>query len=211
MSKQPWPFAALIIATGNQHKKKQFQDLLGTELGLVVKGLDEFPQVPPIEEDRDSFAGNATKKAETLARVLGGPVIADDSGLVVPALGGAPGVYSARYAGVGATDVENNQKLMQDIKKLPPDQRSGYYVCVIAIAIPGQPTQLVRGECTGELLLDLRGNEGFGYDPMFFIPSEGATMAELPAERRYQISHRAQASRKLLQLLKEQYTFGEKE
>lgn len=211
MTKKPWPFAALMIATANLHKKKQFQDLLGAELGLVVKGLDEYPQVPPIDEDGDSFAGNAAKKAETLARFIDGPVIADDSGLVVPALGGAPGVYSARYAGEGATDDENNQKLLRELKKLAPDQRSGYYVCVIALAIPGQATQLVSGECTGELLLELRGEEGFGYDPMFFVPSEGATMAELPAERRYQISHRAKASRKLLQLLKEQYVFKEKE
>lgn len=205
---QKWPFSEMIIATGNHHKKQQFQDLLGQEFGLQVKGLDDFPSFTPVEEDQDTFAGNAIKKAETLSQVTSQPVIADDSGIVVPALDGQPGIYSARYAGLHATDSDNNQKLLQEMAVLPYEQRAAYYVCVLALAIPGQRSQSVCGECHGEIINELRGTEGFGYDPLFYIPAENATMAELPAARRYQISHRAKASAKLIQLLKGRYRFS---
>lgn len=204
-----WPFSELIMATANQKKLEQFQDLLGDEFSLKVIGLEHFPQIPAIEEDQDSFIGNAKKKAETLSTLIQGPVIADDSGIVVPALNGKPGIYSARFAGPDASDAENNQKLLTEMSGLSADQRTAYYICVIALAIPGQSTQIVQGKCHGVILENEQGTGGFGYDPLFFLPNEGVTMAELSAARRYEISHRAIASNQLIQLLHEKYDFEE--
>ncbi|SHE48663.1 XTP/dITP diphosphohydrolase [Seinonella peptonophila] len=206
--KQKWPFSQLIIATGNKNKIKQFQDLLGQSLSLEVVGIDHFPGVQPVKEDQDTFAGNARKKAEALAEEINGPVVADDSGIVVPALDGRPGIYSARYAGIDATDEENNRKLIREMTSLSQKDRAAYYVCVMALAIPGETTQVVEGRCNGIVLTEGRGTDGFGYDPLFYIPSEGKTMAELPATRRYQLSHRAIASQKLLQQLESRYDFS---
>lgn len=205
--KRKWPYSALIIATRNVNKLKQYRSLLGEPLQIEVKGLHDFSNLPEVEEDQDTFEGNAIKKAEEIARVLNGPVLSDDSGLIVPALGGEPGVYSARYAKEGATDQENNQKLMEKIKDLPPEERKGIYVCVMALAIPGEETRVVRGECEGVILERPRGEGGFGYDPLFFIPSEGKTAAELSREQWFLISHRGQASRKIMKLLQSEYDF----
>ncbi|RAL26698.1 XTP/dITP diphosphatase [Thermoflavimicrobium daqui] len=204
-----WPFSYILIATRNNGKLKQFRDLFAP-LHLVVKGLNDVSDLPEIEEDQDTFEGNAQKKAEAISRIVGGPVISDDSGLVVPALNGEPGVYSARYAGLHATDDENNRKLIQRIQGVPEDKRQGYYVCVMALAVPGEETKLVRGECQGNIVTEPRGDEGFGYDPIFYLPSEQKTMAQLPNERKYQISHRAEATKKLLALLKKEYVFEQK-
>ncbi|SFJ42974.1 XTP/dITP diphosphatase [Thermoflavimicrobium dichotomicum] len=204
-----WPFSYILIATRNKGKLKQFRDLFA-ELNLEVKGLDDFPGLPEVDEDQDSFEGNARKKAETISRVIGGPVISDDSGLVVPALNGEPGVYSARYAGPNATDEENNQKLIERIQSIPEEERQGFYVCAMALAIPGEETKIVRGECSGFIITEPRGTEGFGYDPVFYLPTEKKTMAELPSERKYQLSHRAKATEQLLTLLKKEYSFEQK-
>jgi XTP/dITP diphosphohydrolase len=209
--KKRWPFPYIIIATKNKGKLKQFADLFQDHLHLRVKGLDEFPQLPEIVEDRDTFEGNALKKAETIAAALQAPVISDDSGLVVPALHGAPGIYSARYAGEGATDEANNEKLLAEMSEVPDEQRQGKYVCAMALAVPGEESQVVRGECHGVITRQPRGQEGFGYDPLFYVPEEGKTMAELPKERKYRISHRAKATEKLIQLLKAQYDFDGEE
>lgn len=199
-----WPYSYVLIASRNKGKLKQFSDLF-REFHLEVKGLDQFPDLPDVEEDQDTFEGNARKKAETISRLIGSPVISDDSGLVIPALGGEPGVYSARYAGINATDEMNNQKLISEIRSVPKAKRQGYYICVMALAIPGRETQLVVGKCHGEILTEPRGNQGFGYDPIFYIPEEKKTMAELSDERRYQISHRAKATKQLLTLLRQEY------
>lgn len=204
---KPWPFPYIVIATYNQSKLRQFKDLFGQQFSLEVKGLQDFQQLPEIVEDQDTFEGNALKKAKTVAEAILGPVIADDSGIVVPALGGAPGVYSARYAGDNATDEQNNQKLMDEIRLLPEQDRKAYYVCTMAFVVPPQTTIVVRGECHGYVIEEGRGTEGFGYDPIFYLPEEKATMAELTAEKRYEISHRAKATKKLIQLLKNEYQF----
>ncbi len=205
---KPWPFPYIVIATYNQNKWKQFQDLFGQEFAIEVKSLQDFPQqLPNIVEDQDTFEGNALKKAKTIAEAIQGPVIADDSGIVVPALGGAPGVYSARYAGEHATDEQNNHKLIEEIRSIPEQDRKAYYVCIMAFVVPPQTEMIVRGECHGVVIEEGRGTEGFGYDPIFYLPEEKATMAELPAERRYAISHRAKATKKLVQLLKSEYVF----
>lgn len=202
-----WPFPYIIIATRNKNKLKQFADLFKRDLNLEVKGLNDFENLPEIVEDQETFEGNARKKAETISKALQAPVISDDSGLVVPALGGEPGVYSARYAGPEADDERNNQKLIAKIRSVPKEKREGIYVCAMALAIPGEETQVVRGECKGIVIEEPRGTEGFGYDPIFYLPAEQKTMAELPNERKYQISHRAEATEKLIALLKWKYLF----
>jgi XTP/dITP diphosphohydrolase len=207
MDKQLWPFSTIIIATANKNKQKQFVDLF-SPLGLEVKGLNDLQNVPEIIEDQPTFEGNAAKKAEIIAGWLGGPVISDDSGIVVPDLNGEPGVYSARYAGEHATDEENNQKLLQSIANQGLHEPSAYYVCVMAVAIPHQPTKLFRGECHGNVITEARGENGFGYDPIFYLPSEQMTMAELPSERKYTISHRAKATTQLVEWLQASYTFS---
>jgi XTP/dITP diphosphohydrolase len=207
MSKQQWPFDAIVIATGNKHKQAQFVDLFAP-LRLTVKGLNDFTAVPEIDEDQPTFEGNAAKKAEMISQWLDGPVIADDSGLVVPALDGQPGVYSARYAGLPSNDAANNEKLLRELSRIGLYEPKAYYVCVMAIAIPGQSTQLFRGECYGQIIAAPRGNDGFGYDPLFYLPQVGKTMAELPKEQKYTISHRAVATEKLLNWMQEHYRFG---
>ncbi|WP_028778933.1 XTP/dITP diphosphatase [Shimazuella kribbensis] len=206
MGKQTWPFSSIIIATANKHKHKQFVDLF-SPFGLQVKGLHDLNGVPEIIEDQPTFEGNAAKKAEIISDWLGGPVISDDSGVVVPDLGGEPGVYSARYAGVDATDEANNEKLLQEINHLELHHPPAYYVCVMAVAIPNQPTQFFRGECHGKIITTPLGENGFGYDPIFYLPNEKMTMAQLPSERKYEISHRAIATQKLVNWLKTTYSF----
>ncbi len=201
-----WPFDSIIISTANENKRKQFVDLFSS-LGLKVKSLRNFSDVPVIIEDQPTFEGNAIKKAEIISKWLDGPVISDDSGIVVPVLDGEPGVYSARYAGENATDEENNQKLLNEMIDVPENARSASYVCVMAIAIPDSPTICFYGECHGTVLTVPRGNGGFGYDPLFYLPNEGLTMAELPSERKYQISHRGEATSKLVAWMRENYTF----
>src|SRR5690606_14443908 len=136
---KPWPYSYIMIATHNQNKLKQFQDLFGEEFGLEVRGLNSLPQVPEIIEDQSTFEGNAQKKAQTIADWMEGPVVADDSGIVVPALNEEPDVYSARYAGPHATDQENNEKLIQQIRSTPVPERKAHFVCVMALAVPGKP------------------------------------------------------------------------
>lgn len=200
-----WRWPELVLATRNKHKTEEFDAVLRRELGLPVVDLGQVGGVPNVVEDGDTFEANAVKKAETAMRALDRPVIADDSGLVVPALAGAPGVYSARYAGPDATDEDNNRKLLAELERSPEDSRDAMFVCVIALAVPGEKTQVVRGECYGRITDQPRGSYGFGYDPLFFIPEEGKTMAELPPERKNKISHRARAIEKLLALFREQF------
>ena len=207
MDRQQWPFPTIMIATANKNKQKQFVDLF-SPLGLEVKGLNELENVPEIIEDQPTFEGNASKKAEIISDWLGGPVISDDSGIVVPDLGGEPGVYSARYAGEHATDEENNKKLLYSIANSGIYEPSAYYVCVMAVAIPDQPTKLFRGECHGKVIDSPRGENGFGYDPIFYLPEEQMTMAELQSERKYTVSHRAIATVKLLNWLQANFSFS---
>ncbi|PTX59352.1 XTP/dITP diphosphohydrolase [Melghirimyces profundicolus] len=208
MATTPWRWTELIFATRNRHKVKELDAMFREALGIRVKGLEGMENLPHIVEDRETFEGNAVKKAETIAGVLGRPVAADDSGLAVDALQGAPGVYSARYAGPDATDAENNRKLLMELEGLPEAERKAAFVCALALAVPGDETRVVRGECPGRIALRPRGENGFGYDPLFFLPERGCTMAELPPEVKNQISHRARATERLIRLLKETFDFG---
>lgn len=192
----------LVVATRNQGKLKEIRRLL-MDTGVEVRGLDEFPGVPEVEEDGDSFEANARKKAETVAAAVGLWTLADDSGLTVDALGGRPGVHSARYAGPEATDADNNAKLIQELAEVSPVQRKGAFNCCMALSRPGEPTRVFHGRIEGLLLDEPRGEGGFGYDPLFLVREYGKTMAELAIEVKNRISHRGQALRQALGWIKD--------
>lgn len=182
----------LIVATKNPGKAREIAAIL-SDLPLEVLFLQDFPQIPEIVEDGETFQDNARKKAETVLNHTGGIVLADDSGLEVDALGGEPGVYSARYSGEEATDFANNAKLLQQLLGVPPHKRTARFCCVMAIAAPGQETSIVEGYCRGIITGEPRGDGGFGYDPLFLVPAYDKTFAELPPDVKNEISHRSRA------------------
>ncbi|MFO7784965.1 MAG: XTP/dITP diphosphatase [Thermodesulfobacteriota bacterium] len=184
----------IILATRNQGKINEFRELLaGFSVGF--QSLADFGPIPEVLEDGSTFEENAYKKAFQTARMLGFPALADDSGLVVEALGGEPGVRSARYAGDGAQDHENSQKLLQAMKDLK-DRRAAFE-CVISIAVPRGPALTYEGRCEGEIAPGPAGSNGFGYDPVFFYPPLKKTFAELTAEEKNRVSHRGKAMTEL--------------
>ncbi|MCX8117763.1 MAG: XTP/dITP diphosphatase [Desulfobacterota bacterium] len=191
----------LIVATKNQGKLREIRRLL-RDLPLRVYGLDQFKAVPDVEEDGKSFAENALKKARFYANLFGKMALADDSGLEVDALNGRPGIYSARYAGRGATDWENRKKLLEEMAGLPLSKRWARFVCVLAVATPDGKEAVAEGSCRGRIGLKEVGRGGFGYDPLFFLPRYGKTMAQLSLEEKNRVSHRGKALRKLRRLLK---------
>jgi len=165
---------------------------------VVVRSLDDFADAPEVVEDAGTFAGNARKKAIELSRVLAVWVIADDSGLAVDALEGAPGVYSARYAGEPADDSANNRKLLEATSSLPDDRRGAAFHCAVALADPTGAVRLeAEGVCRGRLTRELKGSGGFGYDPLFLIPEYHTTFGELSPLVKHQLSHRARAFARL--------------
>jgi XTP/dITP diphosphohydrolase len=176
-------------------------DLLGG-LGFDLTDLTPYPDAPEVEETADTFVGNATLKATQLAPVLGAWVIGEDSGLCVPALGGAPGVYSARYAGKHGDDAANNAKLIREMAALSGDARAAYYVSTAVLADPaGKVVASAEGRCHGVIADAPRGAGGFGYDPLFLVPEYGRTFGELPPEVKQRMSHRANAFRELRPVL----------
>lgn len=194
----------IVLATRNEGKVREFTQWF-EPLGIKVRSAAEFPDAPEVEEDGVTFEQNAVKKAETISRSLGKPALADDSGLEVDALGGRPGVYSARFAGPDATQEENNRKLIESMRDVPPGERTARFRCVLALAVPGGLTLTAEGSCEGEITLEPRGTEGFGYDPLFFLPEKGKTMAELDREEKTRISHRGEALENLREKLLQVY------
>ena len=190
----------LVIATSNQNKLKEFAALL-QDYRVTLLSLKDFPHIPEIVEDGKTFIENALKKATVVARATGKLTIADDSGLEVEMLNGRPGVYSARFAGNGAGDAENNAKLLAVLKGVPPDKRGACFKCVLGIALPQGETAFVEGECRGIIIDAPRGQHGFGYDPVFLVPQYNQTFSEMPPEQKNAISHRSRALRKLLDIL----------
>ncbi|MED5051066.1 XTP/dITP diphosphatase [Anoxybacillus rupiensis] len=186
----------VIIATKNAGKAREFEALFN-EKGMQVKTLLDFPNCPDVEETGDTFAENARLKAEAMAAYFQQMVIADDSGLSIDALDGRPGVYSARYAGEEKDDQANIAKVLKELKGVPFEQRTARFHCTLAIAIPGRPTSIVEGTCEGYIAEEPKGENGFGYDPIFYVPEKNKTMAELPKEVKNKISHRADALAKL--------------
>ncbi len=194
--------AALVVASRNPKKCRE----IGVQLsphGIEVVGLEQFPDSPVVEETGTTFAENAALKATTIARAVGRWTLADDSGLMVDALNGEPGVYSARYAGPDSDDARNNQRLLEALRDVPPNRRGAQFVCHLVIADPQGVARLhVEGICRGVILADHRGSEGFGYDPLFWIPEYHRTFAELSLTVKSCLSHRARAFRQLLPLLR---------
>lgn len=193
----------VIIATKNKGKAMEFEKLFLPK-GLAVKTLLDYPELEDVEETGTTFEENAVLKAETIAKVLGVRVIADDSGLEVDALEGRPGVYSARYAGSEKNDEANIDKVLEELQEVPENERTARFCCALAMADPGKETLTVFGRCEGRILRERKGSNGFGYDPIFFVEAEGKSMAELPSEAKNKISHRANAIRKLEAVLEEQ-------
>lgn len=189
----------VVIATKNKGKAKDFEALFGPLGYEVVTMFDVAPDME-IEETGTTFEENAILKAETLAKALNTIVIADDSGLAVDALGGAPGVYSARYAG-DHNDEANMVKLLANLQSVVDEKRTARFCCALAIAGPDFKTTTVFGTCEGVIGREKRGSNGFGYDPVFYVPTLGRTMAELSPEEKGAISHRGNAIRKLADML----------
>jgi len=181
----------LFLATGNKKKIKEISEILE---GYEILSINDGYTIPDVVEDRDTFEGNSQKKALEIAKAVGMPVIADDSGLCVEALGGAPGIYSARYSGENATDETNNIKLIQELKE--KENKGAKFVCVITLAKPNGEYHSFRGEVEGVIVEKPGGTDGFGYDPHFYIEKYGKTFAEIP-EIKKEISHRAKALKKL--------------
>ena len=154
-----------------------------------------------MEEDGDTFAANAAKKAEAIAHATGLPCLADDSGLTVVALDGSPGVHSVRFSGENANDSSNNDKLLEVMARVPEAQRQAAFCCVMALCLPDQPTRLFEGRVEGQILSEARGDGGFGYDPLFWLSEFDCTMAELPLDIKNQISHRGHALRQVVDFL----------
>ncbi|MFV8828710.1 XTP/dITP diphosphatase [Alkalihalobacterium sp. APHAB7] len=186
----------IIVATKNKGKVKEFDAILG-ELGYKVTSLFDYPSLPEVEETGTTFAENAKLKAVTIAKVLQKPVIADDSGLIVDALDGRPGVYSARYAGEGKNDAENIKKVLEEIKGIPESARTARFHCTIALAYPDGRTECFEGNCEGKITVKPIGDHGFGYDPIMYIEEKQKTMAQLTSEEKNKISHRAKALHQL--------------
>ena len=190
----------IVLATGNKGKIKEFSGLLEGVFRRIIS-LNDLESPPEVIEDGATFRENALKKARVLAAYSGKPALADDSGLVVDSLGGRPGVYSARYAGEGATDRDNIAKLLAELRGI--ENRLARFVCVLALVYPGGREITAEGACEGVIMTEPRGEGGFGYDPVFYLPELGKTMAELPPEKKNTLSHRARAAEALIKLLRE--------
>lgn len=182
----------LVLATRNKGKLRELTDLLAP-YGFEVLSLDSFPELGEIVEDGATFQENAIIKAAAVAKHTGLLALADDSGLEVDALDGAPGVYSSRFAGEGKDDLANNRKLLELLAGLPPERRTARFQCVVAIAWPDGSLRTSTGTCEGIIAGSPRGEGGFGYDPLFYVPEYGKTFAELDAAVKNKISHRAKA------------------
>ncbi len=198
----------LVIGSKNPKKKREIVEILGG-LPFELIDLTQCKPVAEVIEDKDTFEENAAKKASQVAIELREWVLAEDSGLCVDSLGGAPGIFSARFAGTQGDDEANNAKLIAALAGLPVEKRRAHYVCAAAIANPqGEIVATARGECHGEILLERKGSEGFGYDPYFYLPEYHKTFGELSKGVKQAISHRARALEKLFRPMN-QPGFGE--
>jgi XTP/dITP diphosphohydrolase len=185
-------FMKLVIATKNKGKIAELQARL-QGLPVEVVSLGNFPGMPEVIEDGLTFRENAQKKAEATAAHTGLLSLADDSGLVIDAIGGEPGVYSARYAGAGADDDRNMDLVLEKLEGVPAQKRSARFVCDLALAIPEGSVVHTEGVCEGMIAAAKKGSSGFGYDPIFIVPELGVTMAEIPLEIKNTLSHRSRA------------------
>ena len=191
----------LTVATRNEKKLRELKRYL-RPLGIKVVSLKDVKGAPDIVEDGKTFKDNAVKKALVISRFTGGLVLADDSGLVVDALGGKPGVRSSRFSGDGASNHENNTKLLRLLKGVGAGKRRAQFVCDVAIADKGKIITTIEEHCSGRIAFDARGRRGFGYDPLFLIPKYEKTFGELGARAKDRMSHRSKALKKAREFLK---------
>lgn len=191
----------LLLGTHNKHKVKEISYLL-ENIPFKIQSLDDFPNLSPVEENGETLEQNAVLKAKTYAKLTGLLTVADDTGLEVAALNGEPGVKSARYAGENCSYEDNNRKLLRELAGLNSNQRTAKFRCVIACYDPNSNwLQLAEGVLSGEILPEMKGKNGFGYDPIFYVPSLGKTLAELTLEEKNTISHRALALKQAKKIL----------
>lgn len=183
----------IVIATQNEKKKGEILEILKNVPGILLRGVEDFPFLPEVEEDGNSFRENAIKKATILARACNTWAMADDSGLGIDALNGRPGIYSSRYAGPHATDEKNIEKVLSELRGVPKEKRTARFLCSIALASPHQLLFVAEGRCEGLITEQPRGKGGFGYDPIFYVPDYNQTFAELNPLIKNSISHRAKA------------------
>lgn len=188
----------IVIATKNPGKAEEFRQMFGKK-GYTVKTLFDYPEIPDVEETGKTFEENARLKAETIAQILKQPVLADDSGLKVDALGGMPGVYSARFAGEPKSDAGNNAKLLHELTDVPNEQRTAQFHCTLVFAAPDKDSLVVEAEWPGKIARIPEGENGFGYDPLFIPNGSTHTAAEMSSEEKNLVSHRGQAMQKLSQ------------
>lgn len=186
----------IIIATKNKGKAKEFVQLFENN-HVTVSTLHDYPELLDVEETGTTFEENAIIKAEAIAKQLGKVVIADDSGLVIDALDGQPGIFSARYAGPEKDDEKNIDRVLLELQGVPDEKRTARFYCALAVAAPNKETVIVTGTCEGSILTKRKGTEGFGYDPIFYVSEKGKSMAELTAQEKNEISHRAVALKNL--------------
>ena len=189
-----------MVATRNPGKIREFRALL-EGLGYEILSMDHYPSIPPAEEKGETFEENALEKARAAARFTGEMALADDSGLEVDALGGAPGARSARFGGEDLSDAQRNRLLLERLKGVPMEERRARFRCVIALVTPRGEEYVVEGVCEGYIAMEPKGRHGFGYDPIFYLPSYGRTMAQIPPEEKNKISHRARALAKIRVIL----------
>lgn len=192
----------MIIATKNKGKAKEFESLFKA-YGYKIKTLHDYPEIADVPETGETFGANAFQKAEAISKQLNANVLADDSGLEVDALDGAPGIYSARFAGEHGNDEKNNQKLLEELTGVPTEKRGANFHCSLVLVGPNKESLHVSGKVYGEILESPRGTNGFGYDPLFHIPELDKSMAELTNDEKNEISHRAIAIKQLEQHLEE--------
>lgn len=198
----------LVVATRNAKKKQEILEILG-DLPVELQDLSAYPRAPEVDEDGATFEANARKKAVDTARALQRWVLAEDSGLVLPALGGRPGVHSARYAGKQGDDAANNARLLAELAPLPDERRAAYYVCFAVVAdSAGDVKAMAEGRCHGLIIKDYRGQGGFGYDPLFLVPEYHRTFGELSPRVKHALSHRARALEQLRPMLRQLLTLG---
>lgn len=190
-----------MLASKNEGKLSELRELLSGR-PVEILSLKDFPDAPEVEEDGATFVENAVKKASVVAEHTGIVALADDSGLEVDALGGRPGVLSARFAGRHGDDAANNRLLLELMAGVPDSLRTARFRCAIAVAIPGGQVHTAVGCCEGVIGREPRGSGGFGYDPLFYMPAHGMTMAELPTQTKNRLSHRALAMRQAAEILK---------
>jgi XTP/dITP diphosphohydrolase len=192
----------LLVATKNKGKMREIRDLL-KDFNLKITSLDDYPDIPAIEEDGKTFAQNAIKKAVTVAMCTKKLTLGEDSGLEVQALNNRPGIYSARYSGINATDAKNNAKLLRELRGVPLNKRQARYRCFAALVDGQRIVDVVSGSCRGLIALRSSGTNGFGYDPYFYLPRYKMTFGQLDPAIKAQISHRAKAFQKIKKVLTE--------